>query len=75
MTVIIEAKVFPKSRKEEIIKTGENQYKVKLTEAAEKGKANKKLVKLLADYFKVARSKIIIVKGEKSHRKIISILN
>jgi len=69
--MIIEAKVFPKSKKEEIIKTGENRYKVKLTEVPEKGKANKKLISLLAKYFKLSKSKLMIVRGEKNSHKII----
>jgi len=49
-------------------------YKVYVTAAPEKGKANKKMIELLAEYFKVSKSQIRIVKGEISRNKIVEIL-
>lgn len=48
-------------------------YKVYITAPPEDGKANKKLIELLAQYFKVPKSQIRIVKGEMSRNKIIEI--
>lgn len=49
-------------------------YKVCVTAAPEKGKANKKTIELLAEYFKVAKSQIRIIRGEISRNKIIEII-
>lgn len=48
--------------------------KIYLTAAPIQGKANKELIKLLAGKLSVSKSKIKIVKGEKSKEKIIEIL-
>lgn len=49
-------------------------YKVYVTVAPEQGKANKKMIELLAEYFDVAKSNIRIIKGETSRNKIVEIL-
>lgn len=48
-------------------------YKIYLTNPAIEGKANKQLIDLLSEYFKISKSKITIQKGLKSRRKIIEI--
>ena len=50
-----------------------NSYKVYVTVAPEQGKANKKLIELLAEHFKVAKTQVRIVKGEISRNKIVEI--
>lgn len=49
-------------------------YKVYVTVAPEQGKANKKMIELLAEYFKVSKSQIRIIKGEISRNKIVEII-
>ncbi|MDP3057054.1 MAG: DUF167 domain-containing protein [bacterium] len=49
-------------------------YKVYVTVAPEQGKANKKMIELLAEYFKVSKSQIRIIKGEMSRNKIVEII-
>lgn len=51
-----------------------NSYKVYVTVAPEQGKANKKMIELLAEYFGVAKSQIRILKGEISRNKIVEII-
>lgn len=48
-------------------------YKIYVSAPPEDGKANKKVIELLADYFKAAKSQIKIIKGETSRNKIIEI--
>ncbi len=64
-------KVKPKAREAKVEKTGEDHYRVWVTEAPEKGKANKEVVKLLAKFFSVSQSKISIISGLKSANKIL----
>lgn len=45
-----------------------------LREKAYDGKANVALVKVLADYYNVAKSCVVIRRGQKSHRKVVEII-
>lgn len=71
--MILSVRIVPNSKKMEIIKLSENNYKIKLDERAVKGKANSKLVEVLPDYFNVKKSSINIVKGIKGRDKIVKI--
>jgi uncharacterized protein (TIGR00251 family) len=71
--MILSVKIVPNSKKLEIIKLSENNYKIKLDERAVEGKANSKLIETLSDYFNVKKSSINIVKGIKSRNKIVEI--
>ena len=73
--MFISVKVVPNSKKVEIEKIGENDFKVKVDEKAEDGKANRRLAEILAEYFKVPKSSVVISKGLKSKNKIIEIRN
>lgn len=47
--------------------------RVYITEPAVDGKANKKLIEVLADHFKVKKYNITIVKGHKQREKTVAI--
>lgn len=68
--MIIQVKVYPNSRREEIIKINGNSFKVYLKKQAEDNKANIELLKLLKKHFS---ENIKIIKGMKSRNKIIKI--
>ena len=70
--MMIQVKVYPSSGKEEILKLGDNEYKVYLKKPAEDNKANIELLKLLKRHFK---ADVRIVKGLTSRNKIISLEN
>ena len=53
--------------------TNPDIYKVSVTEPAVDGKANKAIIKALADYFDVAPSLVTIISGQTSKTKIIEI--
>jgi len=65
--------VIPNSKNPEIIEISENTYKIKVDVPASKNKANKRLVEILSEHFKVSKSSISIIKGLKSRNKIIKI--
>jgi uncharacterized protein YggU (UPF0235/DUF167 family) len=52
----------------------QNVYKVWVTEAPVKGKANKAVVRLLAEYFKIGESFVVLTKGSISKTKVFDIL-
>ncbi len=68
----INVKVITKA-KENKIKQEKDGLKAYLTAVPEKGKANELLIKVLADYYKINKSSIKIIKGEKSRNKIIEV--
>jgi uncharacterized protein (TIGR00251 family) len=69
----IYVKVSPRSSRNEVTKTGEREYKVKLTAPPVDGKANEMLVKVLADHFGVSKSLIKIVGGKSAKTKMVDI--
>ena len=58
---------------EKILPNGKSQLMVYVTAVAENGKANEALIKLLAKYFKLPKSRIYIFQGETSRNKVIKI--
>jgi len=71
--MIIKVKVKPNAKKNEIKKLGDNYFEIRTTAIAEKGKANQKVIEILADYFKIPKSKISLYKGGKSREKLFKI--
>lgn len=66
-------KTKPKASRDGIEKVDENHLVVSVTAMPFKGEANDGLVKLLAAYLKVPKSRILIVAGHKSRQKIIEV--
>ncbi|MFA5871510.1 MAG: DUF167 domain-containing protein [Parcubacteria group bacterium] len=55
------------------MKISDAEYKIKVTAAPEKGKANGAVVNLLADYFSVSKSSVNIIGGKSARTKLIEI--
>ena len=70
--MIIKVKIFPGSRKEEIVKE-RNSFEIKIKEEPREGKANKAVVSLLANYFNISENKIKLIKGFRTRNKIFKI--
>jgi uncharacterized protein len=64
----------PRSSKNEVNKISEGEYKVKLTAAPVDGKANDMLIRILAQFFKVPKSRVVIAGGKTAKIKIVDIL-
>lgn len=74
----ISVKVIPNAKQNEVVDDafdllGARILKVKVNQPPEDGRANKAVIEILADYFKVKKSAIVIVTGETSRNKIIEI--
>lgn len=69
----IYVKVKPNAGINEIVQNSPADYSVKLVASAEKGKANKLLVKLLAKHFGVAQSNVEIAMGKTSRIKMVDV--
>ena len=60
-------------RKQEVTQSPDGSYLVKVLSPAREGKANKELIDLLANYFRIPKSRIEIISGAKSRSKIVEI--
>jgi len=68
--VIVNIKISPNSKKNEIIKL-ESETKIKISAQPVDGKANKFLIEFLSKHFKIPKTYIKILKGETSKEKTI----
>lgn len=67
-------KVKPRSHQEKIEKIDDAKFVAWVRESPHDGLANKGVIQLVADYFKVAPSRISIKKGLTSKNKTVEIL-
>jgi uncharacterized protein (TIGR00251 family) len=68
----ISVRVKPNMKEEKVEKV-DKVFAVYVKEPAKEGRANKSVVELLSKYFKIPKSKIVILSGMKSKQKIIEI--
>ncbi len=69
----ISVTVIPKASRNVVEEINSGVYKVKTTVAAEKGKANERVIELLAEYFAVKKSAVELISGEIQRKKIYEI--
>jgi uncharacterized protein (TIGR00251 family) len=70
----IRVKVIPKSSRDEIAgQLEDGTWKVKVTAAPERGKANAAVCELIASYFKVPKSRVEVVSGHTSNLKQVRV--
>ena len=69
----ITIKIKTNAGRNEVVKISENSFEVKTTITPEDGKANASVIEQLAKYFRVAKSKVSIVKGKTTHVKVVEI--
>ncbi len=69
----IYVKVIPRAGENRVERITDEEYKVRVTAAPEKGKANEAVINLLAQYFCVPKSTVQIIGGKTARTKIIDI--
>ena len=72
--MIIEVRVKPGAKKDEVSVLGDGKFKVCVKERAVEGKANNAVRAILAEHFHVTKSKVLFRSGLKSKIKRIEIL-
>lgn len=65
--------VKPNAKYSEVIRISKFDYKVSVDAPAEEGKANARLIEILAEHFEVPKSFISILRGFKSKNKIVAV--
>jgi len=71
--MLIRVKVFPNSKKREVIRKSKDNFKINVKSKPEEGKANREVIKMLSCYLKIPESKIRLVKGFKQPNKIFEV--
>ena len=69
----ISVKVKPNAKQEKIEKTGERDFLVWVKEKPQEGKANQAVIRVLAKYFGVPKSEVILLKGQTSREKVFEV--
>lgn len=69
----IQVVVKPNSRKELVEKLDESHFVVRANAPAKEGKANRRVIELLSEYFNISKSRIGLVSGSASKEKIFDI--
>jgi uncharacterized protein (TIGR00251 family) len=72
-TVTIQVTVKPASKRDEVTKIGDGQYRASVRAPAHEGKANEALIALLAKHFSVRRSSVKILHGLTGRKKLLQI--
>ncbi|OLE90835.1 MAG: hypothetical protein AUF79_08255 [Crenarchaeota archaeon 13_1_20CM_2_51_8] len=72
--MLIRVYVTPNAREACVVKVGEDYYEATVDERAVDGRANKRLVEILAEHFKVPKSRISILRGTKSRTKFVQVI-
>ncbi len=73
MLMTIKIRVKPNSKTNAVKPNEDGSYAVSLTTTPIEGKANAQLIRVLADHFGVAKSRIAIRSGQKSRDKLVII--
>ena len=71
----LQIKVIPNASISAIVDTDSTPWKIKVQSPPSDGKANKEVIRLIANYFKVPKSKVVIVSGEKTKIKLLEIFD
>lgn len=61
------------TREERVEKISDYEFKIFTKTLPKENEANEAIKKLLADYFKIAKSRINIIIGQKAKKKVINI--
>lgn len=71
--MLIKVKVFPGSKKEEVIKKKNDSFEVKVKEKPVRGEANRAVINSLSDFFNVPKNKVKLIKGFRKRNKIFEL--
>lgn len=73
MSTLLTITVIPRSSRRTVTKDLEGGYRVTVHAAPEKGKANKEVLEVLAEYFCIKKSQVELVSGHTSRNKVVKI--
>jgi uncharacterized protein (TIGR00251 family) len=71
--IYLNIRVQPRSQKHDIIQIGTDSYRVRVAAPPSKGKANKEVIRIIADHFRLPVSSVQIVRGSTTRDKVVAI--
>jgi uncharacterized protein len=71
--MLIRVSVTPNAREARVVRVSEDYFEVRVDERPVGGRANKRLLEILAEHFNIPISRITILKGTKTRDKTIQI--
>jgi len=72
--MLIRVYVTPNAREARVVKVSDDYFEVRVDERAVGDRANKRLLGILAEHFKVQKSRISILKGTKTRNKLVQVI-
>jgi uncharacterized protein (TIGR00251 family) len=72
--MLIRVYVTPNAREARVVNVSDDYFEVRVDEMAVGGRANKRLLEILAEHFKVQKSRISILKGTKTRDKLVQVI-
>ncbi len=72
--MLIRVYVTPNAREARVVKVSDDYFEVRVDEMTVSGRANKRLLEILAEHFKVQKSRISILKGTKTRDKLVQVI-
>jgi uncharacterized protein (TIGR00251 family) len=72
--MLIKVYVTPNAREARVVKVSDDHFEVRVDEKAVDGRANKRLLEILAEHFNVQKSRISILKGTKTRNKLVQVI-
>ncbi|MBL7084558.1 MAG: DUF167 domain-containing protein [Candidatus Omnitrophica bacterium] len=69
----ISVKVKPQAKEDKVKRIGLDNYVVWVKAKAVEGKANQAVIKVLSEYFDIAKSKLVLIKGKRTRDKIFMV--
>jgi uncharacterized protein (TIGR00251 family) len=66
-------RVKPNAKQEKIEKIGENNFLIRVKEKPQEGKANQAVIRVLAEYFGLPKSDVILLMGQTSREKVFEV--
>ena len=72
--MLIRVYVTPNAREARVVKVSDDYFEVRVDERAVGGRANKRLLEILAEHFKVKKSRVSILKGTKTRNKLLQVI-
>ncbi len=73
MSKIIKVKVGAGAKSEKVEEVGDGAFRIRVTEPPDKGKANKRVLELVAKHFDVSTLSVRLVSGNTYREKVIEV--
>ncbi len=72
--MILKVRAKPKSKVEYVKELEKDLYEVAVKEPPEDGRANERIIELLAEHFGVSKSKVQLLRGSTSRLKVFEVI-